>query len=178
MKLAHVSAWRWVALLLATALVGPAIAQSTQLVEDQDVGVRLSIPRNWTWQNRSNGTFVNCAPDKNENGKPACYFSIAKQKVPLDQKAITDADRAKRKGDGSRTTISARDIKVAGFPAYEVVSKAGTDYPLQRSVFVLIPGSGRAFGITYLGMGEGKGDEYHRYEPAVAAALETLAPIK
>jgi hypothetical protein len=45
-------------------------------------------------------------------------------------------------------------------------------------VFVLIPGTGRAFGITYLGMGEGKGDEYYKYEAAVAAALETLAPIK
>ena len=47
-------------LMLVVALSGslPAIAQSTKLVEDKDVNVRLSIPKDWESRSRDRDVFV------------------------------------------------------------------------------------------------------------------------
>jgi hypothetical protein len=160
----------------------PASAQS-RVVEDRDVGVKLSIPAGWKERSRSNDFYVDCAPGKDDRGRPACYFTIRAVKAPPDQQSITDADRAKWRGwenaNGMRPTISARDVKIAGFPAFEIVSRSGSraDENRMRRVFVLVPGAG-VFDSSFIAMGDGTGDQYDRYERAVAAALETLKPSK
>ena len=175
-------------LMLVVALSGslPAIAQSTKLVVDKDVNVKLSIPKDWESRSRDRDVFVDCAPGKDDSGRPACYFTIERRKVPPDQKAIADADREKWKGwtsaNGMRPIVSTRDLKIAGYPAYEVLARSGTGRgdPLQRRVFILVPGTGQVFDATFLAMGDGRGegDQYDRYALAVATALETLAPAK
>ncbi|MGZ5065348.1 MAG: hypothetical protein ACXWG1_07345 [Usitatibacter sp.] len=173
-------------ILLLASLWGsvPAVAQSTQLVVDNEVGVKLSIPKDWQSRSRGRDVFVDCAPGKGESGRPACYFTIERRKAPPAQKTITDADKAKWQGwtsaGGMRPIISTRDLTIAGFPAYEVLARSGTarDDPRHRRVFILVPGAGQLFDISFLAMGEGKGDQYDKYQPAVAAALETLAPAK
>jgi hypothetical protein len=182
MSINHVSALPPVILLLAMVAGGPAIAQSTQVVEDKDVGVRLSIPKNWAWRSRERDIFINCAPDKEDRGRPACYFTVQKHKASPDQKAITDADRAQWKGwthaNGMRPIISTRDFKVAGFPAHEILAKDGTDRSdsRMRRVFVLMPGTGRVLDAWFATILDDK--DYDRYEPGFAVALETLAPTK
>ena len=128
---------RLVILLFAFSAGDLAMAQSAKLVQDKDVGVRLSIPSNWEYRSRDRDIFIDCAPGKDDRGRPACYITVGKRKAPLDQKAVTDADRARWKGwsstDSSSPIISTRDFKVAGFPAYEVV-KRSLRYALRRRV--------------------------------------------
>jgi hypothetical protein len=152
-------------------------AQSTQVVEDKDVGMRMAIPKNWQWRSRQRDVFVNCDPTREDRGRMACYFYVQSRKAPVDQKAIADADRAKWKGwveaGGMRKIISARDTKLAGLPAYEVV-EGERNAPTSRRVFVLVPGKGQVFDVTYATMFESR--DYDRYSAPVAAALETLVP--
>ncbi len=173
---------RSVILFLAIAYSGLAIAQPTQIVEDKHVGFRLTIPKNWTWQKRQDDVFINCAPDKNENGRPGCWFTIRKISAPPDQRTITDADRTKWKGwisaNGMRPILSARDLRIAGFPAYEIVAKIGTYRTAgrERRVMILIPGKGKVFDSWFLAEWGDK-DYYDQYNPAFGAALETLVPL-
>jgi hypothetical protein len=169
------------AILIFAFLAGDlAIAQSSQLVQDKDVGVRLSIPKIWEYRSRGRDFAIDCAPGKEDRGRPACFFTVEKRKAPPDQKAITDADRAKWKGwssaDGS-PIISTGDIKVAGFAAYEVVKRSGTqrDSPRYRRVFVLVPGTG-VFDASFMAMLDDK--DYDRYNPGFATAMDTLTPLK
>jgi hypothetical protein len=183
MSINRVSALRLVIFLLAMANTRLAIAQSTQLVEDTNVGVRLSIPKNWEWKSRGSDIFINCAPGKGEPGRPGCFFTVRKITAPPDQRAITDADRAKWKAwtnaNGMRPIISTRDFTVAGFPAHEIVSKSGNKPAAvrQRRVMVLIPGTGRVLDAWFIATWGDK-DYYDQYNPAFAAALETLVPAK
>ena len=173
-------ALRFVTLLFACSAGALAMAQSTQVAQDKDVGVRLSIPKKWEYRSRDRDIFIDCAPDKGDRGRPACYITVEKRKAPADQKAITDADRVKWKGwaagDGN-PVISTRDTTVAGFPAYEVVKRMGAkpDSSRQKRVFVLVPGTG-VFDISFATIVDDK--DYDRYNPAVTSALDTLAPLK
>ncbi len=175
-------ALRLVIPLCAIAISGPAIAQSTKVVEDKDVGVRLSIPKNWESRSRDRDIYIDCAPGKDDRGRPACYFTVRKVKAPADQKAITDADKAKWKGwvdaGGMRPIVSTRDLTVAGFPAHEIVAREGNARTDTRSrrVLILLPGTGRVFDVSFVTMLDDK--DYDRYGPAFTAALETLAPAK
>ena len=173
-------ALRFVTLLFACSAGALAMAQSTQVAQDKDVGVRLSIPKKWEYRSRDRDIFIDCAPDKGDRGRPACYITVEKRKAPADQKAITDADRVKWKGwaagDGN-PVISTRDTTVAGFPAYEFVKRSGAkpDSPRHKRVFVLVPGTG-VFDISFATILDDK--DYDRYNPAVTSALDTLAPLK
>jgi hypothetical protein len=181
MAINRICALRLVILLFAFAAGDRAMAQSAQLVQDKDVGVRLSIPKNWEYRSRDRDIFINCAPGKEDRGRPACYFTVEKRKAPPDQKAITDADRARWKGwihaNGLRPIVSTRDFTVAGFPAHEIVAREGSDRAATRSrrVFVLVPGTG-VFDASFATILDDK--DYDRYNPAFASALDTLAPLK
>lgn len=172
---------RLVILLFAFSAGDLAMAQSAKLVQDKDVGVRLSIPSNWEYRSRDRDIFIDCAPGKDDRGRPACYITVGKRKAPLDQKAVTDADRARWKGwsstDSSSPIISTRDFKVAGFPAYEVVKRSGIkrDSPRDRRVFILVPGTG-VFDVSFVTMLDDA--DYDRYNPAFATAIDTLTPLK
>jgi hypothetical protein len=172
---------RLVILLFAFSASDLAMAQSVQLVQDDNVGVRLSIPKNWEYRSRERDMFIDCAPGNEDRGRPACVITVAKRKAPLDQKAITDVDRGRWKGwsspDSSAPIISTGDIKVAGFPAYEVVTRSGTerDSPRYRRVFVLVPGTG-VFDFWFATMLDDR--DYDRYSPAFATAIDTLTLLK
>ena len=160
--------------------VTAAIAQPTKVVEDRNVGVRLKVPQNWTSSGRGNDLFIDCAPDKNDQGRPECYFTIRRVVAPDGQKAITEADRATwdswATAKGMRKVLSTKDITVAGFPAHEIVVKTGA-YRLRR-VMILVPGKGEVFDSSFIAMGKNDKDEYDAYNPAFAAALATLVPIE
>jgi hypothetical protein len=181
MAINRLCAMRLVILLFAFVAASPAMAQSTKVVEDKDLGVRLSIPSNWEFRSRDRDVFIDCAPGKEDRGRPACYITVEKRKAPPDQKAITDADRTKWKGwsspDSGTPIISNGDIKVAGFPAYEVVTRSGTkrDSPRYRRVFILVAGKG-VFDASFATILDDS--DYDRYNPAFGKALDTLAPLK
>ena len=172
-------AFRTTLSIVALAGMTSAHAQALQTVEDKNVGMRMSIPKNWQWRSRDRDVMVNCDPSREERGRMACYFSVESRKAPVDQKAITDADRAKWKGwvdaGGIRKIISARDIRLAGLPAYEVV-EGDRNAATSRRTFVLVSGKGQVFDVTYGTLLEPR--DYDRYSAAVAAALETLVSTK
>ena len=165
-----------VIVFLVTLVADSAIAQRQEVVETSRVGVRLSIPKDWTWESRRSDIFINCAPEKEDNGRPACYFTIRKASIAADQRTITDADRARWKGwssaRGMRTILSERDFKVGRFPAYEMV--LGFQGSRSRRVMILIPGTGTVFDVWFVPVLADS--DYEVYSPAVAAALETLVP--
>jgi hypothetical protein len=173
---------RSVTLLLAMMGVGAVYAQAVQVVEDKDVAVRISIPKSWERRDRDREIFINCAPAKEDRGRPACYFTVRGWKVPAEQKTITEADRVTWKGwvhaNGMRPIVSTRDIKVAGMPAYEILHRQGNERnePLSRRVFILVPGKGQVLDASLVTMLDPL--DYDRYSPAVAAALETLVSTK
>jgi len=168
------------AAMLVTLGAAPVLhAQSTQVVEDRNVGMKMSIPKAWEWRSRDRDVMVDCDPTREQSGRKACYFYIESRKAPAGQNAITDADRAKWKewvhAGGIRKIISARDTKLAGLPAYEVV-EGDRNMATSRRAFVLVPGKGQVFDVTYGTMLEPR--DYDRYSAAVAAALETLVSTK
>jgi hypothetical protein len=163
----------------AGVIGGEAFAQPTQVVDDKDLGVRLAIPKDWTWRSRDRDVFVNCAPKiESRPGMPGCYIALQKIKAGPGQTSITDADRAKWKSwtsaDGMRQIVSTRDLKVAGFPAFEVIAKDGK----QRAprVFVLVPGLGVIDAWLYASWQDQ--DQSARFDPAFRAALDSLKPVK
>jgi len=169
-------------LIVAGALSSQVLAQATQVVEDKDVGVRFTIPKDWEWRSRDHDVFVNCAPKlESRPGMPVCYFTVQKFKIAPDQAGITDADRAKWKSksvaDGLRVFVSARDLKVAGFPAHEVIVRQGKEAGAAAGprVFVFIPGTGVIDAWLYAWKDT---DQTARYEPGFRAALESLKPVK
>ena len=169
-------------LIAASVLSSPVLAQATQVVEDKDVGVRFTIPKDWEWRSRDRDVFVNCAPKlESRPGMPVCYFTVRKSKIAPGHAAITDADRAKWKSwsvaDGMRVFVSARDLKVAGFPAHEVIVRQGREAGAAAGprVFVFIPGTGVIDSWLYAWQ---ETDQTARYEPGFRAALESLKPVK
>ena len=161
------------------AFASSAGAQATKACEDADVGVRLSIPADWECRSRDRDVFVNCAPKNERSGRPGCYFTISSRKAG---KTITDEDRKKWTGwataDGSRPPLSKDDVKVAGFPTYNVVYRNGNraDSTTGSRFFVLLPGKERMLDISYDAINDVA--DYERYKPAVMKALQTLAPTK
>jgi hypothetical protein len=178
----QIALWRCIPLAAVWGCL-PAAAQS-KVVEDKAVNVRLSMPKDWESRSRGRDLYVDCAPGKGESGRPACYFTIERRKAPAAQKAIAEGDRTKWKGwasgNGVNAIVSSRDLTIAGFPAYEVIARAGTGRtdPRVRRLFILVPGTGQVFDASFVAMGEGRGEQYDRYHPAVASAIETLAPAK
>ena len=169
--------------MAAGVLANGAIAQAVQVVEDKDVGVRFIIPKDWEWRSRQRDIFVNCAPKiESRPGMPGCYITVEKRKIAQGQTAVTDADRAKWKswstGDGMRPLVSTRDLKVAGFPAHEVVVKQGSasGAAVEPRVFVLFPEFGLIDASLYA-QWNGK-DQSASVEPAFRAALNSLKPVK
>jgi hypothetical protein len=164
-------------------LANDALAQATQVVDDKDLGVRFTIPKDWTWRSRDREVFVNCAPKiESRPGMPGCHFTLAKHKAAAGQRAITDADRAQWKSwtvaNGMRPFMSSRDLRIAGFPAFELLVMAGTerDAATSRRVFILIPNSHVIDAWHYAEWNDE--DQYPRTNPGFAAALETLTLAK
>ena len=176
-------AWLVAALFTCAVVASDAHAQAVQAVHDADVGVRFNMPKDWQWRSRQSDVFVNCAPKiESRPGMPGCYFTVQKHRLAQGQVAITDADRAKWKAwtvsDGMRFFVSARDLKVAGYPAYEVVVKQGREKGAAAGprVFVLIPQHGVIDAWLYAHWNDE--DQTRRIEPAFRAALESLTPAK
>lgn len=170
-------------LLTSGVLANDARAQAGQMVEDADVGVRFTIPKDWEWRSRQRDIFVNCAPKiESRPGMPGCFFTVQKHKIAQGQSAITDADRAKWKSwtvaDGMRPLVSTRDLRVAGFPAHEVIVEQGKERGAAAGprVFVLIPQHGVIDAWLYAHWKDE--DQTRRMEPAFRAALESLGPAK
>lgn len=171
-------------LTLAAAVAADARAQATQVVEDGDLGLRFSIPKGWEWRSRDRDVFVDCKPGTvaRPKGPPGCWFTVSKSRIAPGQTSITDADRAKWKGwtvaNGTRPLISARDLRVAGYPAHEIVVRTGTERGAPRTVrvFVLMP----EFGVvdTWLHAAWDDQDHTASVEPAFRAALESLKRAK
>ncbi len=173
--------------VLATALglaaaANEAQAQATQVVEHSEVGVRFTIPGDWKQRDRRD-VFVNCAPQiESRPGMPGCYFTLQKHRLAAGQTVITEADRAKWKGwatgYGMRPFVSAKDVKVAGYPAHEILVREGNERnaALSMRLFVLIPGAHIVDAMHYAYWGET--DQSAATRPAVRAALETLKPLK
>ena len=161
--------------------IAPAAHAQMQSHEDADVGVRMSIPKQWTWKSRPHDVYVNCAPGKEDRGRPDCYFTIHRLKAPAEQKAITDADRQKwsewTSGAG-RVIVSKGEAKMAGFPAYHFVVRdgRGDDETGASRTFVLVPGRGVVFDVRYNAINNLS--DYERYKPEVMKALETLRPTR
>lgn len=160
-----------------------AFAQPTQIVEDKNVGVRFVIPNEWTWERRQSDIFVNCAPKiESRPGMLGCYFTVRKIKAAAGQTSITDADREKWKSwasaNGMRRIVSTRDLKVAGFPALEVVVKHGTDpgAAVSRRVFVLMPAAGVVDASFYAHWNDQ--DQSARFDRAFRTALDSLKALK
>ena len=160
------------------AIVGPSssAAQTTQVVEDSEFGVRLLIPKSWSWERKSNGPFISCEPKK--DNPPVCYLSVEIRKAAPNQSIITDADRRTWKewasGGGMQQVHSVRDVKIAGYPAFETVSKTGRDTVYR--VFVLVDSPPRVIDMTFYGSGDGKNDYYSQHKPAIDTALRSLTP--
>jgi hypothetical protein len=166
------------AFLSMAAIVGASssAAQATQVVESPDFNVRLLIPKSWSWEPKSNGPFISCAP---KAANPVdCYLSVERRKAAPGQGGITDANRQQWKdwasGGGMQQVQSARDVRIAGYPAFETVSKAGRD-TIYR-VFILMDSPPRVIDVTFYGSGDGKNDYYRQNKPAVDTVLGSLAP--
>ena len=158
-------------------------AQAAQVVEDKNVGVRFTIPKEWEWRSRQRDIFVNCAPKiQSRPGMPGCYFTVQRHTIAQGQRVISDPDRARWKewtmAGGMRPLVSTRDLKVGGFPAYEVVVKQGKERGAAAGprVFVLIPESGVIDLMLYAHWDNE--DQTARVEPAFRAALDSLKPVK
>lgn len=169
--------------MTAAALAKDVPAQGTQWVEDKDVGVRFAIPKDWEWRSRDRDVFVDCAPKaESRPGMPVCYFMLARRKLAQGQGGITDADRAKWKSwtmaDDMRPLVSARDLKVAGNAAYEVVVKEGTERDAATSVRVFIPIPGTGLIDAWLYMHPKIADQSARVRQSFYGALESLKPTK
>ena len=168
--------------LLALACAPAVQSQGIKTMSDDDVGVRMSIPQNWKWEARSRDVYVDCAPDKQSSGRPACYLTIASFKAPADQKAITQDDRAKwkaqRSAEGMRQVLSTEDTTVNGLPAHHIVTREGkrADDTLSSNFYVLVPGRGKVLRVSFNAINDPA--DYERYKPAFMAALRTLAPTK
>ncbi len=162
-------------LLLSILVTDPTsvLAQTRQLVSE--MGMRLLIPPNWEWHRRdSTELFINCAPEiTNAFG---CSLIITARMATAGQTGITDADRQQwrswQSASGIRRIVSSRDIKLAGYPAYEIISED----PLRTMrVFVLAPKTGRVYDIEFAaGSPANKNRDYYRYKPAADAAMQTL----
>jgi len=165
----------------ALALASAVQAQATKTVESKEIGVRLTIPKQWDTSCMTSGFCVNCAPTKGENGRHACYISITMYKAQPGQMSITDADRAKWKGwvsaGGMRTILSAEDMKVGGMPAYHIIEREGkrADDTFGSNVFVLVAGEGKMLRVSFNAIL--KPGDYELYKPGFMKALQTLVPI-
>lgn len=174
--------------LLFAVLTAPAqvLAQGIQTAEDQDVGVRLSIPKAWEWRKRDTNPrpslFVNCMPQVASHYP--CFLLVEYFNAPAGQAAIADADRRKweswSSAYGDRKIVSARDSKVGGNPAYAIVVMHGVGPSARRGldVYVLAAGAGRVFRLSYMAS-EGDKDHFDRYKPAIDAAIQsfTILPV-
>jgi len=162
--------------LMAILGTSTAAAQTTQVVEDSEFDIRLLIPKNWSWERKGNGPFVSCEPKK--DNPPVCYLSVEIRKAAPNQSVITDANRQRWKewasGGGTQKVQSVRDVKIAGYPAFETVSKTGRD-TIYR-VFVLLDSPPRVIDMTFYGSGDGKNDYYSQHKPAIDTALSSLTP--
>lgn len=160
----------------------PLLAQAKQVVEDKDVAVRFAIPHDWRWEKRNTtpslaarfDLFIRCAPESEP--LPSCYLILDNFRAPEGQTSISDEDRQKwRAGltSGPRNKIvSARDVKVAGHPAFEAVVDDG--YATISYWYVLVPGAGRLLRVMFYGSRESKKD-YHRLQSRdVDAMLKSL----
>jgi hypothetical protein len=163
-------------LLMAMLAAGPesASAQTRQMIAE--LGMRLLVPPDWEWHRRdSREIFINCAPQIVKGF--GCALIVTLLKDHADPARITDADRklwrSWQSAGGIRRIVSTRDIQVAGYPAYEIISEE----PLRSlRVFVLMPDTGRVYDIAYfVGSPANRNADYHRYKPAVDAVLQTIA---
>ena len=171
------------ALGVAAATTG-AQAQATKVLEQANVGARLTIPANWEVRDRDREIFVDCAPGKEiiRGGGAGCHFTMSRHRIAAGQAAITDEDRAKWQkwtlGGGMRTLVSAADVKVAGYPAHEIVVRDGSerDAHFSTRLFVFFPGSHvvEAWHHAYWD----KKDQSAATLPAFRAAMATLKPFK
>jgi hypothetical protein len=166
-----------------TSPSAPESQAGTKVLEHANVGVRLNIPASWEPRDRDREIFVNCAPRiESRPGMPGCYFTMQKHRLPEWQASITDTDRAKWKGwataDGMRLFVSANDVRVAGYPAHEILVREGRERnaALSMRLFVLIPGAQVVDTMHYAYWDEG--DQSGATRPAVRSALETLKPLK
>ena len=164
-------------LLLAILVAYPVsvAAQTRQMVAE--LGMRLLVPTNWEWHWRdSREIFINCAPEIVKGF--GCSLIITALKVPVEQTGISDADRKQwrtwQSATGIRRIVSSRDMVLAEYPAYEIISEE----PLRSMrLFVLVPKSGRVYDIAFfVGSPANKNADFHRYKPAVDAALRTFYP--
>ncbi len=171
------------AALAASLALADAIAQPGQVVEDSDVGFRLTIPKDWEWKARGRDVFVNCAPKiESRPGVPGCFFAVQKHKISPDQATITDADREKWKkwthADGMRPLVSTRDLELGGYPAHEIVVKQGKERNAATSsrVFILFPRD-KVIDAFHFAHWE-EADQSAATLPAFWGALQTVKPFK
>jgi hypothetical protein len=175
MKMANLLAANLV-LSILIANPAPVVAQARQIVTE--LGMRLLLPTNWEWFRRdSNEIFINCSPEKIEGF--GCSLIVTERKAPAGQTAITDADRrlwrSWQLATGGSRIISSRDITLAGYPAYEIISE---DPLRSMQVFVLVPKTSRQYEIAFAaGSPANKNADYYRYKPAADAALQTFAIV-
>ncbi len=162
-------------LFLSVYWLAPAMAQTRQMIAE--LGIRILVPEKWEWYRRdSNEIFIDCSPQIVD--RFGCSIIVTMLKAAPGQTEITQADRklwrSWQAATGLRGIISARDRTLAGFPAYEIISED----PLRTMrLFVLIPQTSRVYDIAYFaGTHTNKNADYHRYKPAVDAALQTLWP--
>jgi hypothetical protein len=167
------------ALGLAAAVTG-AQAQATKVMESADVGVRLTIPAKWEARDRGSDLFVDCAPGTQRipKGAPGCFFTMSRRRIAAGQASITVEDRAKwqkwTQADGMRTLVSATDVKVAGYPAHEIVVREGKG-AFSTRLFVLFPGS-HVVDAWHTAHWDEK-DQSAATLPAFRAAMATLKPL-
>ena len=151
------------------------MAQTRQMIAE--LGMRILVPEKWEWYRRdSNEIFIDCSPQIVD--RFGCAIIVTVLKAAPGQSEITQADRklwqSWQAASGLRKIISVRDRTLAGFPAHGIVSED----PLRTMrLFVLIPQSGRVYDIAYFaGSHANRNADYHRYKPAVDAALQTIWP--
>ena len=170
----------WVPLMAANLLLtilvsypASARAQTRQMLAE--LGMRMLVPTNWEWQWRAtNEIFINCSPEVTKGF--GCSLIVTARKAAADQAGITDADRRQwrswQSATGISRIVSARDIELAGHPAYEIIAE---DPLRSMRVFVLVPKTGRVYDIAFAaGSPANKNADYYRYKPAADAALQTF----
>jgi hypothetical protein len=168
------------ALGLAAAMTG-AQAQATKVVESAGVGVSLTLPAKWEARDRGDDIFVDCAPGTQtiRNGAPGCFFTIQRRRIAAGQAAITGEDRAKWQqwtlGGSTRRLVSATDVKVAGYPAHEVLVREVRGEKFSTRLFVLIPGS-HVVDASHYAYWDDK-DQSAATLPAFRVAMATLKPL-
>ena len=157
--------------------------RAPEWVEDNDVGVRFTIPKDWEWRSRDRDVFVDCAPKvESRPGMPVCYVTVARRKLAQGQRDFTDTDRAywksKTVADGMRPLVSTRDLKAGGYPALEVVVKEGMERDAATSVrvIVLMPGTGLI--DFWLYTHPKIVDQSPRVRQSYYGALDSLKPAK